>query len=105
LHFVFIVLVPVLCLYPIPNTFAVFFNEDFQIVNFGLKNGNPFIDVHGKTGHSFSTGGENETYYAYIFVTVEGKFSSIVALDDSGAKTKPSYGVNQVEVTSFRGDA
>ncbi len=81
----------------------MFFSEDFQIVNFGLKNENPFIEVHGKTGRSFSTSSENETYYAYIFVTVEGKFLSIVALDDSGAKTKPSYGVNHVEVTSFRG--
>jgi hypothetical protein len=81
------------------NAFAVFNAADFQITNFGLKNGHPFIEVQGQAGRSFSVSGGDESYYAYTFVTDKGTFSSTVTADTN---TKPYYGTNHIEVGAFK---
>ncbi|MBA3749721.1 MAG: hypothetical protein H0X03_02260 [Nitrosopumilus sp.] len=82
------------------NVYAVFYPEDFQITNFGLKNGHPFVEVQGQAGLSFSVGGGDETYYAYTFVTDKGIFSSTVSLGSSD--TKPYYSTAHIEVSAFK---
>lgn len=83
-----------------PNAFAIFYKEDFQITNVGLNNNHPFIKVQGQAGRSYSTSCGDECYYAYTFVTDRGIFALTVAQDFSGKK--PSYGVEQFEINSFK---
>ncbi len=81
------------------NAFAVFYPSDFQITNFGLKSGHPFMEVQGQAGRSVSVSGGDETFYSYTFVTDKGIFSSTVAL---GEGNKPYYGANHIEVGAFK---
>lgn len=80
------------------GAFALFFKEDFQITNFGLKNNNPFIQVQGQAGRSFATDCGDECYYSYVFVTDQGTLADSIAGDDN----KPYYGVDHFVNTSFK---
>ncbi|HXW12760.1 MAG TPA: hypothetical protein VD694_08375 [Nitrososphaeraceae archaeon] len=57
------------------------FNEaDFQIKDFGIINGNPWLIVEGKAGGS--TPQNTSTIYAYTFVTDNGTFAVMSHLYD-----------------------
>jgi hypothetical protein len=81
------------------DALAIFHKEDFQITNFGLKDGNPYIQVQGQAGRSFSTDCGDECYYSYVFVTDQGTLASSVANDDD---TKPYYSVDHFGNKSFK---
>lgn len=80
------------------DALAIFNKVDFQITNFGLKDGNPYIQVQGKAGGSYSTSCGDECYYAYVYVTDKGTFASTVANDDG----KPYYGTDHFENRTFK---
>lgn len=82
------------------NVYATFFKEDFQIVKFGLSDGNAFIQVQGQAGRSFPTLSEcgDECHYAYTLVTDKGIFSIKVA---NNGFDKPSYVPSHIKIQKF----
>lgn len=85
------------------TSFAKFIREDFEITDFGLKDGNPYIQVQGQAGQSFSEDCEDECFYAYIFETDKGKYAILVQSNQDDPP-KPSYGVADFKAASIKED-
>ena len=83
------------------TSFAKFIREDFEITNFGLKDGNPYIQVQGQAGKSFPEECDDECYYAYLFETDKGMYAILVGsnLEDP---PKAAYGVEDFKAKSIK---
>lgn len=83
------------------SAYAKFIHEDFEITNFGLKDGNPYIDVVGQAGQSFPEDCDDSCYYAYLFETDKGMYA-ILAGSNLEDPPKASYGVEHFKATSIK---
>lgn len=83
------------------TSYAKFIKEDFEITDFGLKEGNPYLNVVGKAGQSFPVECEDECYYAYIFDTNKGKYAILIQSNLEN-NPKPAYGVSKFEAKSIK---